>query len=142
MIIFLDTSSLFKLYQYEIGTDVLDKLFIENEIDDIILSELSKIEFKSIVWKKIRMKEFSISEGNKFLEMFKKDYSNYRFIEIKKDIIDLSLLMIEEFGHDGLRTLDSIQLATAYKHKNIIDLGISADKLLNSFIERIGISTL
>jgi len=35
MIIFLDTSSLFKLYQYEIGTDILDKLFIENEIDDI-----------------------------------------------------------------------------------------------------------
>jgi len=139
---FLDTSSLFKLYQYEIGTDILDKLFEENEIDDIILSELSKIEFKSIVWKKIRMKEFSISEGNKFLEMFKNDYLNYRFIEIKKDIIDLSLLMIEEFGQDGLRTLDSIQLATAYKHKNIIDLGISADKLLNSFIERIGISTL
>jgi len=142
MIVFLDTSSLFKLYQYEIGTDILDKLFIENEIDDIILSELSKIEFKSIVWKKIRMKEFAISEGNKFLEMFKNDYLNYRFIEIKKDIIDLSLLMIEEFGQDGLRTLDSIQLATAYKHKNIIDLGISSDKLLNSFIERIGISTI
>ena len=142
MIIFLDTSSLFKLYQYEIGTDILDKLFIENEIDDIILSELSKIEFKSIVWKKIRMKEFAISEGNKFLEMFKNDYLNYRFIEIKKDIIDLSLLMIEEFGQDGLRTLDSIQLAIAYKHKNIIDLGISSDKLLNSFIERIGISTI
>jgi len=74
--------------------------------------------------------------------MFKNDYLNYRFIEIKKDIIDLSLLMIEEFGQDGLRTLDSIQLATAYKHKNIIDLGISSDKLLNSFIERIGISTI
>ncbi len=60
MKIFLDTSSLFKLYHQEIGTEELEALFRTKNITDIFLSEISKIEITSTVWKKVRTKEISV----------------------------------------------------------------------------------
>lgn len=44
---FLDTSSLFKLYHREIGTTELESLFSTLKITEVFLSEISKIEFTS-----------------------------------------------------------------------------------------------
>jgi PIN domain nuclease of toxin-antitoxin system len=52
--IFLDTSSLIKLYYKEEGTSKLDKLFIENVITEIYISEITKTEFFSAIYKKLR----------------------------------------------------------------------------------------
>lgn len=49
MKLFLDTSSLFKLYHQEVDSDVIDGVFTNYKIIDIFLSELSKIEFPSTV---------------------------------------------------------------------------------------------
>lgn len=59
MKIFLDTSSLIKLYHTEIGTDDLDKLLDENSVQEIFLAEIAKIEFSSAVWKKVRTKDLT-----------------------------------------------------------------------------------
>ena len=61
MTIFLDTCSLVKLYHKEVGTEELEKMFSEMQITKIFLSEISKIEFTSTIWKKVRTKE--IIEG-------------------------------------------------------------------------------
>lgn len=59
MKIFLDTSSLFKLYHKETGTTELEELFLTAKITTIYLSEIAKIEFASTLWKKVRTKEIS-----------------------------------------------------------------------------------
>jgi len=59
MKIFLDTSSLFKLYHKEDGTAELEMLFSTVPITTVFLSEISKIEFASAIWKKVRSKEIT-----------------------------------------------------------------------------------
>jgi len=54
MRIFLDTSTLFKLYHRESGTVELEVLFTTEKITTIFLSEITKIEFASSIWKKVR----------------------------------------------------------------------------------------
>ncbi|MEA3494513.1 MAG: type II toxin-antitoxin system VapC family toxin, partial [Bacteroidota bacterium] len=57
MKIFFDTSSLFKLYHTEEGTQELIYFFKTNSIDKIFLAEITRIEFCSAVWKKCRKNE-------------------------------------------------------------------------------------
>ena len=139
MIIYLDTSSLFKLYHYEDGTDELDKLFAENNISEILLSEISKIEFTSTVWKKIRMRDLDEERGTKLLHLFREDRDKYTFIEVSNEIIKLSVELIKKYGSFGLRTLDSIQLATAQKYKDKINYGKTSDKILGELLSKIGV---
>ena len=54
MNVFFDTSSLFKLYHRESGTEELMNLFNEIGIEVIYLAEITKVEFSSVVWKKCR----------------------------------------------------------------------------------------
>jgi uncharacterized protein len=141
MIIYLDTSSLFKLYHNEQGTEELDKLFTEENITEIILSAISKVELTSTVWKKIRMNELNINQGVELIELFKADNKNYTFIELDNELIESATKLINEYGKFGLRSLDSIQLATALKYKDKIDIGKTSDKILNDLLIKIGIKT-
>jgi predicted nucleic acid-binding protein len=59
MKIFLDTSTLFKLYHKEADTAELELIFSTVKITEIFLSEISKIEFTSAIWKKVRTKEIT-----------------------------------------------------------------------------------
>ena len=68
MKIFLDTSSLIKLYHTEIGTQELDHIFEEYKIDGIFLSEISKIEFNSAIWKKVRKRELKENEAKELID--------------------------------------------------------------------------
>ncbi len=49
MKIFLDTSSLFKLYHQETGTEELARVFSQFKITHVFLSEISKVEFSSTI---------------------------------------------------------------------------------------------
>ena len=59
MKIFLDTSSLFKLYHREADTVELERNLSAITITSIYLSEITKVEFTSTVWKKVRTKEIT-----------------------------------------------------------------------------------
>lgn len=52
MKVFLDTSSLFKLYHQEADSNIIESIFTDYKVTDVFLSEISKIEFASTVWKK------------------------------------------------------------------------------------------
>jgi predicted nucleic acid-binding protein len=67
MNIFLDTSSLFKLYHKEAGTEELERLFINQKIAGVFLAEIAIIEFASVVWRKCRMKDI---DSEKAKELF------------------------------------------------------------------------
>ena len=139
MIIFLDTSSLFKLYHKETGTAELEKIFSTAIITTIYLAEITKIEFTSTIWKKVRTKEISELEAHSTLDLFEVDFAKYSFIATDSIIIEQARILTAKYGIQGLRTLDSIQLSTAISLSQRVDMFFTADNLLRSFFEAEGL---
>lgn len=130
MNLFLDTSSLFKLYHKETGTEIVDQIFIDNSIATIFLSEVASIEFSSTVWKKVRTLEISETQALAMIKLFEADFAIYTFVQVDKEIIRLARELLAKYGKHGLRTLDSIQLSTSVSVKDRCDLFLTTDKLL------------
>lgn len=121
MTVFLDTSSLFKLYFKEKDSSQIENLFTLYNVTAIFLSELTKIEFSSTLWRKARM------------EAFREDSDKYFFVWSDTALIEEAGRLLMKYGRQGLRTLDSIQLATAARLRGKADLYSTSDALLNSF---------
>ncbi len=139
MKVYIDTSSLLKLYHEEKNSDYFTEFLIKEDIESIYLSELAKVEFISAIWKKIRAKEITDEQGKKVIEVFLGDKNKYEWIEINQNIIENSMDMIKKYGKKGLRSLDSLQLSTALYIKNNIDSKIvclSSDSLLKEFLNK------
>lgn len=130
MNIFIDTSSLFKLYHDEKGSEEMLSLFNEYEINTIYLSEITKIEFDSVVWKKFRKGELEENIVLKLIEIFEKDYIKYNFIKDTKEIKSNAKKLLKSYGKQGLRTLDSLQLSSCCAVKAETKLFVTSDKLL------------
>jgi hypothetical protein len=141
MKIFLDTSSLFKLYHQETGTEELESSFQKFKITHIYLSEISKVEFTSTIWKKVRTKEISFDQANLTSSLFESDFEKYNFISTDSLILEQSRNLTNKYGVEGLRTLDSIQLSTCKLLEKQVDIFFSADKLLYSLIKKEGLVT-
>lgn len=135
MKIFLDTSVLVKLYHQEDETDALDLFFSTSKITAIYLSEITKIEFESTFWKKVRTKELSEPEALRILEIFERDSFKYLFTPTDTIVIERARVLISNYGIKGLRTLDAIQLATAVLLSPQVDLFLTSDNLLKLFFE-------
>jgi predicted nucleic acid-binding protein len=142
MNIFLDTSSLFKLYHIEPGSEDLDNFFTSNQVQCILMSEITVIEFASTVWKKVRVGDLDINKALQLLEIFDEDFQKYNFIPIDEPLIKEALRLLNHYGKQGLRTLDSIQLASAYVVNRQIEYAITHDNLLNGFFKALNIKTL
>jgi predicted nucleic acid-binding protein len=141
MKIFIDTSSLIKLYHNEIGTDILDKIFDDYVVDEIFLSDIAKVEFTSAIWKKVRTKDLTPDEATGIIDSFYDDYDKYTFIDVDSELLLIARDLVVKYGLKGLRTLDSFQLATIIKVKTRLSFAVTADNLLKSLIELEGINT-
>ncbi len=141
MKIFLDTSSLFKLYHEEEGTKELELLFSQSKITHIYLSELTKIEFSSTIWKRVRTRDISDKQAEITLSFFEKDFAKYIFITTNSLILEQARNLLRKYGKEGLRTLDSIQLSTCIALTKEVDVFFTADKLLQNLIEKEGLQT-
>lgn len=130
MKIFLDTSSLFKLYHKESGTQELMDFFNKNTIEGIFLAELTEIEFSSVIWKKCRKKEIDEKVALTLIEAFEKDSENFNFVSESTEIRQLAKKMIRKYWKEGLRTLGSIQLASVLMIRDKIDFFFTSDNLL------------
>lgn len=60
MRLFLDTSSLIKLYHEEKDCESFKNIIVRNSISSIFLSELTRVEFLSALWKKHRPGELAV----------------------------------------------------------------------------------
>lgn len=141
MKIFLDTSSLFKLYHQEAGTEDIEKLFLQVPITHIYVSEVTKVEFTSAVWKKVRTKEITAEQALITLELFESDFEKYNFITTNSLILEQARNLTTKYGIEGLRTLDSIQLSTCISLAKQVDTFYTEDKLLKTLLEREGLPT-
>lgn len=137
MNIFLDTSSLFKLYQNEVGTIEL-KLFLETKtIEKIFLSNITRVEFNSAIYKKFRKKEIYKNDVSEILNEFNihvlKNY--YTMIPINDELILEAKFLLGKYGEKGLRALDAIQFASAAKVKSEVSKFFTHDNLLQIFFK-------
>ena len=75
------------------------------------------------------------------MDLFESDFGKYTFIVTDSIIIEQARILISKYGLQGLRTLDSIQLATAKSLFQQADIFFTADKLLKSLFEVEGLNT-
>ena len=131
---FLDTSSLIKLYHQEEGSDSITRT-ISNDVEEIFLSELAVLEFRSAIWKKTREKEIEEKDAIEVISCFHNDHDNFQWILLQSDIVESAAHLLMKYGKNGLRTLDSLQLATALTLKDEECIFLTSDKLLQSLLE-------
>ena len=103
MKIFINTCALFKLYHTETGTQQIEKIFTENTISKVFLSELTKIEFSSTLWKKVRTKEITEFQAKQLISIFEKDITIYDVVSIDSLIIERAVRLLTKYGKSGLR---------------------------------------
>ncbi len=134
MIVFMDTSSLLKLYHEELGTAEL-LVFLSQDIESIYLSELAILEFCSAIWKKTRTGEITVNAATAAITCFQNDFVKFQWIPIDNLLIQQAQVLLMKYGSAGLRTLDAIQLASAFllNERKLDVCCLSADKLLQSF---------
>ena len=119
MNIFLDTSTLVKLYHSEIGTKDIDSFFKDNPIDKIYLSEITKIEFDSAIRKKARTKEMKQQTAEGLIKSFEEDYNKYTFINDNVSIKSKSKELITKDAIKFLAKPQSAQSAQSFCIKKI-----------------------
>lgn len=141
MKLFLDTSSLFKLYHREADTEIIEQIFSKVKVTNVYLSEITKVEFASSVWKKVRTTEITELEGITTLQLFEKDSAKYTFVATDSIIIERAKNLTTKYGLNGLRTLDSIQLSSAISLTTEVGLFITSDNLLKSLLTEEGLQT-
>lgn len=139
MIVFLDTSSLFKLYFQEEGSAEIDTFFAENSINSVLISGLTIIEFRSIVWRKVRMKEVSPADAREVIRVFTHDLFLYSVVDIDEKLFQLACQLIDKHGLNGLRSLGALQLASAVTARERVTLYKTADRLLNDLFKAEGL---
>jgi len=136
MSVFFDTSVLVKLYYTEV--DSLEFVSIVNKSSVIYLSEIAKIEFLSAVWKKVRVGNIDEATCKVIIECFENDFANYEWIPINASLLNTARNLLNIYGNNGLRTLDSLQLASALQIKNQLTACHTADSLLKElFVKEI-----
>lgn len=141
MKVFFDTSSLFKLYHKESGTEKLMNFFRDEEIDVIFLAEITSIEFSSVVWKKCREKEIDEKVAKLLIKKFDYDSLKFSFVPESNNLKFKAKELIEKYWQKGLRTLDSIQLASVIEVKDQIEFFFTSDNLLSDIANIEGLKT-
>ena len=140
MIVYLDTSSLVKLYVEEIDSEKI-KNFAHNAAV-VSTSKIAYAEARAAFAKKQKERGFSPKDLKKIVEDFNRDWESYFVIEITDGLIRFAGDIAEKYL---LRGFDSIHLASAIHLKNRARSDIhfsSYDTRLNQSAEKEGITIL
>ena len=73
------------------------------------------------------MNDITDNQAITLIELFENDFSKFTFVQIDNIVIEQAIFLISKYGQQGLRTLDSIQLATSVMLKEFK----TTDNLLN-----------
>jgi predicted nucleic acid-binding protein len=139
---FLDTSALVKRYHWELGSDVVDTLFVEHD-RHIMISDLSIIELGSALTKKVREGEATPEKYYRALGLFCQDIvtDTIHVETMGEEDKAVAVTLLEKYGfRANLRTLDSLQLAVMKRvAENRLDQVFCADRAFCSLIQQEGL---
>jgi len=139
---FIDTSALIKLYHEESGTERLTRLII-SEAPIIVISDLTIIEMVSALAKKVRTREIDEHIFNEAVLNFENDVSAFEVTDINENIKRYASYLLKTVGMQrGLKSLDSLQLASALAAPETPELFIAADNLLGEIAELQGLDVM
>ncbi|MBU0559328.1 MAG: type II toxin-antitoxin system VapC family toxin [Bacteroidetes bacterium] len=136
MNLFLDTNAIIKLYHDEKGTEKLSQ-FMSEISEELFLttSDITKIELHSALLKRYRTKEISKKDLMEVFRLFDRDFESYNIVILDQIVKNIAVQLLDNFGTKySLKTLDSLQLASAFYSNNFvkIDYFISSD---NKFLK-------
>lgn len=139
---FFDTSAVVKIYHEESGSEAVLPLYNSDEL--IVLSELSKVEFLSTVYKKFRANEVNLKTLEALRHRFLADTADkFIVIPVASHIIDTALELYERHGESNhLFSLDALQIATFTAISDNNTIFVCADKRLTSFVKSLAYSVL
>ncbi len=135
MILFFDTSALLKAFQKEVGTEKVIEL-LENNENEIVISELTKIEYKSALYRRFRNKELNENSLIDLIINFNEFTETIEIEEINSFTIKKAEELIDNQGKSGLRTLDAVQFASFVLVENKVKKFVCADTRLCDIIEK------
>ena len=135
MILFFDTSALLKAFQKEAGTEKVIEL-LENNENEIVISELTKIEYKSALYRRFRNKELNENSLIELIINFNEFTETIEIEEINSFTIKKAEELIDNQGKSGLRTLDAVQFASFVLVENKVKKFVCADTRLCDIIEK------
>ena len=108
MIVYLDTSSLVKLYVEENGSSEVDSLVKSSEVT--ATSIVAYAEARAAFARRYREKAFTSTGHDRIKKFFDKDWDSYLILNTTRDTVKLAGDLAEKHA---LRGFDSIHLATA-----------------------------
>jgi len=133
---FFDTSALVKHYHLERGSSVVNELM---ETYIVAISELAIVEMTSALMRRHLSGELRRSNLEWALERFYSDLENYVVVPISSETISLATSLVIKHG---LKTLDSLQLASALRIKAEARVFVTFDEKLKKAAEKEGFKVL
>lgn len=112
MKLFLDTSALAKLFVPEAGTAELNAMVSQPDME-IWVSELARLEFQSLVWRRCRERSMDAAQVTSLLAELDQQLEAWQVIELTPAVLSTAReLLAAHAAQHALRTLDAIQLAS------------------------------
>ncbi|MGO8816483.1 MAG: type II toxin-antitoxin system VapC family toxin [Terriglobia bacterium] len=129
---FFDTSACAKLYHQELGCEYVDRIIAQPD-SLAIISHLTIVEMESVLSIKVRTREINEPQAEVARRCLRADLRQRRLMvgsPVQPRHFHAARLLLVRYGAtEGLRTLDSLQLAIAldWKATGQIDVLIAAD---------------
>lgn len=120
MILYLDTSSLVKLYVEETGSKEVKKLVEAAQI--VSTSRIAYVEAIAGVTRKLREEELNKEEWGQIVKDLERDWESYFIIEVSEAVTKLAVDLI---NRHPLRGFDAIHLASGLLLKRRTKLNVS-----------------
>ena len=137
MILFFDTSALLKRYLSETGTEKVEFLFDSASL--IIVSSTAQLECASAFQRLLKTKYIDREKYVKLKEDIAIDFSFFHIVEFDTNVREECIKVIDKYP---LKSLDTIQLASALQVINEIDSFVVSDKQLKNYAAKEGFTII
>ena len=137
MILFFDTSALLKRYLKETGTEKVDSLFDSAAL--IIVSSTAQLECASAFQRLLKTNYIDQEKYSKLKEDIAIDFSFFHIVEFDTNVREECLNVIDKYP---LKSLDTIQLASALQALKEIDSFVVSDKQLKIYAAKEGFTII
>ena len=112
MNLFFDTSAFVKFFHEEEGTDIVTKLILDPN-NKVWISELGRLEFISVVFRRFRNKELDKERLNTAVNSFEDQIAEFNIEPLGHAVLEEAELFIKNHGRTyGLKSLDALHLGS------------------------------